>query len=289
MMSIRPRVTTLSTTPTMTSAAALPLVLLASAAAAQNIMLITKESPSSALPECLQASYHGSYGRRHVFLPATAECTNTAFTAGAFSEGSMVSLDDDDAHYVWVGPAGVEGWEGGVDAMFAAWDRIEAASEDLLTSATGDSQEYFSNDASIAGQVDGVPKLLNVDEDGMFISVTPRTLPVLDTLLPSGLVPVGVSATPLGWGVPKHYAENLANITRHLTSNSDLHTVVGTLNATSIRKTVRYLTGEDKDSGIVSRHSFTAGARVAAAWLKRELRPYRPTNIRRDGEDRGAV
>lgn len=248
--------------------ALLPILLL-SGAAAQSILLITKESPSSTLPECLQQSYHGSYGGRHVYLPTSAECTNTAFTAGVFDEGSMVPLDDHAGQYVWVGPAGVEGWQGGLDAMATAWGRIQSASSQAL-SAFDSAQEYLSLEKTISGQIDEVPRLLHLYEDGIFISVTPRTLPILDTLLPSALVPVGVSPSPLGWGVPEHYAENLANVTKHLSSNKNLHEVVNTLNGTSIRNTVRYLTGEAKDSGITSRHSFTSGARVAAAWLKSE-------------------
>ncbi len=31
---------------------------------------------------------------------------------------------------------------------------------------------------------------------------------------------------------------------------------------------IRFLTGEDGKSGIVSRHSFASGSRTAAAWLK---------------------
>ncbi|OAX33683.1 Zn-dependent exopeptidase [Rhizopogon vinicolor AM-OR11-026] len=51
-----------------------------------------------------------------------------------------------------------------------------------------------------------------------------------------------------------------------------------------MRADIRWLTGEDGESGIVSRHSFSEGSRVAANWLKErfeeagatcELRPFK--------------
>ena len=38
-----------------------------------------------------------------------------------------------------------------------------------------------------------------------------------------------------------------------------------------MRSDIRYLTGEDKDSPIVSRHSFAPGSRVAAEWIKEQV------------------
>jgi len=35
-----------------------------------------------------------------------------------------------------------------------------------------------------------------------------------------------------------------------------------------MRNDIRYLTGEDENSGIISRHSFTQGAHDAAKWIK---------------------
>ena len=44
--------------------------------------------------------------------------------------------------------------------------------------------------------------------------------------------------------------------------------IVNNISIPQIKNDIRFLTGEDKLSGIVSRHSFSRGARTAAQWLK---------------------
>lgn len=240
-------------------------------AVADRALLITNDAPSPALPDCLREAYHGDYGGRHVYMPSADKCADSSFTTGFFGEGSIARLEDGE-HLVWVTGAGIEGWKGGREGLMAAWEAIESASA-LLVGAAGAAtnigeQATFSAEQEIT--IDAVPQLLGASDTGLFMVVSSRVLPVIDTLLPREVVTVGVSPTPLGYGIPEHYAKNLANITKHLKSNNALHNAVSTLNATSIRDTVRYLTGEDKSSGITSRHSFTPGARIAADWLKKE-------------------
>jgi hypothetical protein len=44
--------------------------------------------------------------------------------------------------------------------------------------------------------------------------------------------------------------------------------LVNSISLNQMRDDIRWLTGEDGKSGIISRHSFAEGSRVAATWLK---------------------
>lgn len=240
--------------------ALLPL-LAALGATASPTLLITPSAPTPSLAPCLAAAYHGAYGGEHVFL-ASDDCV--AESAGLLSAGSLVPTLEDEV-VVWVGRAGVEGAEPfSAEGVFA---QIQSASRDFLPAllSTQDStQKVFAAPAASASL-----SLLHASDSALFLSVPRAVLPVLDTLLPAHYVPVGVAPSPvaLGWDVPAHYAEHLANVTRHLRFRPDIATVVNTIDADAIRRDVRWLTGE-APSGIVSRHSFTEGARVAAKWIK---------------------
>ncbi|TXT13188.1 hypothetical protein VHUM_01589 [Vanrija humicola] len=235
-------------------------LLLALGASAAPSLLITPSAPARGLAPCLSGAYHGQYGGQHVFLPSD-DCIGAS--AGLLSAGSIVPTVADEV-VVWVGRAGVQGAEKLTpDALFA---HIDAGARRFLPSLLDDgAQKVFAAPAGAA------LSLLHASEDALFISVPRAALPVLDTLLPPTYVPVGVAPSPVPlWDVPEHYAKHLANVTHHLRFRPEIAAVVNTIDADDIRRDVRWLTGE-APSGIVSRHSFTEGARVAAKWIKEKV------------------
>lgn len=68
--------------------------------------------------------------------------------------------------------------------------------------------------------------------------------------------------------VPTPAVERVQNILDHVKFNPDVAAVVNNISLAQMKNDIRFLTGEDDKSGIVSRHSFSEGSRVAAKWLK---------------------
>ncbi|KAG6832175.1 hypothetical protein H0H92_004906 [Tricholoma furcatifolium] len=129
-------------------------------------------------------------------------------------------------------------------------------------------------------------EVLYRSSNAALLSVDHVTASVIDTLMPSfwksSLLPdepvpfVPVPPSSLG-----HAEEVLAN----LKFDPVIAAIVGNMSVTQMTNDIRFLTGEDEKSGIISRHSFSSGARTAAAWLKDrfedtgatcELKPFLP-------------
>ncbi|KAF8639735.1 hypothetical protein AX17_000997 [Amanita inopinata Kibby_2008] len=77
----------------------------------------------------------------------------------------------------------------------------------------------------------------------------------------------------------------IERIASQLRFDPEIASMVNNISLPQIKNDVRFLTGEDGTSGIITRHSFSSDARVAANWLKYqfeetgancELRPFLP-------------
>uniref|UniRef100_A0A8H8CL68 Peptide hydrolase n=1 Tax=Psilocybe cubensis TaxID=181762 RepID=A0A8H8CL68_PSICU len=91
----------------------------------------------------------------------------------------------------------------------------------------------------------------------------------IDTMLPiywkSTLLPTApVDYVP----VPRAAVEPVKQLLANLKFDPLVASVVNNISISQIKNDIRFLTGEDEKSGIVSRHSFSEGALTAAHWLK---------------------
>lgn len=68
--------------------------------------------------------------------------------------------------------------------------------------------------------------------------------------------------------VPPESIQAVGNIFHQLKFDPVVASIVNNISIPQIKKDIRFLTGEDKLSGITSRHSFSLGALTAAHWLK---------------------
>jgi hypothetical protein len=141
--------------------------------------------------------------------------------------------------------------------------------------------------------------LVHSTERYLLLHVPHGILPIIDTLLPSHLVPVALptQAYPLGtaaangdvamWEpVKDKYVKYLANITSSLKFDSKLDSVLNKgIEFDEVRRSIRWLSGEGP-SGIESRHSFTPGALKAAHWIKGGSRLPTSTFRNTDSEPR---
>ncbi|WRT66385.1 uncharacterized protein IL334_003340 [Kwoniella shivajii] len=243
-------------------------------------LLISSSAPSSKLADCMKSSYYGTYGgsadsQDHIYLP-TEECLSGKTTLNELTSGSLVPLsvnNVDNGRIVWVGQAGVDPSLLSTNIV-DSWEMISGRSQEVsLVSADDTAQHVLSNTQSHNQPI----QLLHQSPTSMLLHVPQSYLPIIDTLLPSHLVPVALPSKPLpaianGWEpVPGHFAKHLANITKHLRFSPEIDKIVSEgIEHNQIRRDVRFLTGE-APSGIESRHSFTPGAVKAAHWIKEKV------------------
>lgn len=255
--------------------------------AKKDILLITQSAPTPDLPSCLQESYHGAYGSMadsdHVYI-TDEECITEhgALASSGMKSGSIAALDDraDGQVLIWIGEAGVQGMEAktlavtdsvyeGILANLEMLEDLPRSADDLLHA---DAQQVMGAKARPFERL----TLYHQSRHSMILGVPERTLSVIDRIVPGhfSLVALPSHAYPLAFGsssygapVPEHLIDNLANITSNLKYSSKLHKVLDALDYRELVRNVRFLTGES-GSGIVSRHSFAPGSRIAAKWIK---------------------
>ncbi|WWD17288.1 hypothetical protein CI109_101728 [Kwoniella shandongensis] len=269
---------------TAVSATAIPT------SAAPSALLISSNAPSVHLAECLQTSYYGTYGgsstsQDHIYLPSE-ECLYSASSLNDFTSGSIVPLEraassSDDGRLIWVGQAGVE--MQALQSMEDSWSIISGRASELalLSSKVDEGNQHVlsSTLTNKALQHTNPIRLLHQTPSSLLLDVPASYLPIIDTLLPSHLVPVALPTKPLPAlnlaaefeAVPSKFAKHLANITSHLKFSPQIDQIVSDgIELNEIRRDVRWLTGE-APSGIESRHSFTDGAVKAAHWIKSKV------------------
>ena len=101
------------------------------------------------------------------------------------------------------------------------------------------------------------------------VSVTAEHARIIDTLLPPFWKSTILPVTPVSYiPVPPSALKRVNEILSTLEFDSVVASLVNALSIPQIKKDIRFLTGEDKSSGILSRHSFSNGALTAANWLK---------------------
>ncbi|KAL1686267.1 hypothetical protein GGG16DRAFT_64574 [Schizophyllum commune] len=106
----------------------------------------------------------------------------------------------------------------------------------------------------------------------ILVSVDDAAALTIDTLLPrywkSTIIPKDpVPFIPVPSEALKHVKEVLAN----LKFDPVIASTVNSMSLPQMINDIRFLTGEDGKSGIVSRHSFSEGSRTAAEWLKERV------------------
>ena len=112
-------------------------------------------------------------------------------------------------------------------------------------------------------------ELLYRTRSAALLSISPEKANVIDTLLPRFWKSTLLPTSPVPYiPVPPSATKRVEEILSTLRFDPVVASVVDDLSIIQMRNDVRILTGEDEESGIVSRHSFSPGALVAASWLK---------------------
>jgi hypothetical protein len=250
----------------------------------KSVLLTTSSGPTADLPACLRDGYYGVYGSvgepDHVFI-SSEDCVlgSEGALGNAFQSGSIVVLDKAISKQVlvWVGEAGVEQH---MALGVAATDSVYETILDNLEQLVGPEENSLLGDSSqsaftIPGKFEK-PVLYHQSRHSMILGVPEGTMGIIDKIVPGhlSLVAIPSQAYPLAFGqdsygapVPQYLIDNLVNITSGLKFSSKVDQVLDALDYRELVRSVRYLTGES-GSGIVSRHSFSPGSRIAAKWIK---------------------
>ncbi|PPQ71101.1 hypothetical protein CVT24_009852 [Panaeolus cyanescens] len=109
-------------------------------------------------------------------------------------------------------------------------------------------------------------------DNAVLLSMDSSRAAHIDTSLPAFWKSTLLPTSPSSYiPVPPSAIEPVKHILENLRFNPQVASVVNNISLAQIKNDVRFLTGEDGESGIVSRHSFSKGAVTAAHWLKERV------------------
>ncbi|KAL0945519.1 hypothetical protein HGRIS_001001 [Hohenbuehelia grisea] len=112
-------------------------------------------------------------------------------------------------------------------------------------------------------------EVLSQTQNSTLLSLHVQTARTIDTILPPFWQSSIIPSSPLTRiPVPDNSVAHIKDLLAKLKFNPIIAAIVEDISVPQMRNDIRYLTGEDSTSEIVSRHSLASGSRVAAAWLK---------------------
>ena len=217
---------------------------------------------AQSVPSCLANSFYGIYGEQAVFKPSNTVCTT--WLTSQSGPPVIVPLPADNEQLVWI---------------------QESAIDDTLRTTAYDTQveDFFqwlrTDDAVVPPATDYQTALALPPISLLYHNPTLKSALVavpdapaahaLSSFLPrywkaSPIPPIPIAYRP----VPSHAVNHVRKLLASLHFDPIIASTVNGLSAVHMRSAIRYLTNEDGTSGIESRHSFSEGALVAAAWLK---------------------
>lgn len=259
-----------------------------------QVLLITHHQPAlTDLPSCLRplGTYGSVSGSDQVYL-ASKSCVDVEFDnlAAGMVEGSMIPLETSqslmDKRLFWLGEAGVQGKvnvAGDNSPLGGIFEEVQSKASSLA-----DQKSFVRNTAQrilqainmLTGQTssssssaqDGELELERLYETAhsVIFSAPDHLVPILDTLIPGHLSLVALpelDTQAFSGSVRQDLVDNLAHLTRHLKFSPEIDRILTEgMDDRQLVRDIRWLTGESSD--LVSRHSFTGGARQAASWIK---------------------
>jgi len=101
------------------------------------------------------------------------------------------------------------------------------------------------------------------------ISVPPHLIPHIDKALPCSFKAYAIPTRPLSiTPVPEEALDRVKGWLKNLEFSEEIASIISDISVPQMHNGIRYLTGEDASSPILTRHSFSEGARIAASWLR---------------------
>jgi len=209
---------------------------------------------------CLTEFFQGTYGWRNVFV-AQGDCVSqleeTPLAANYLVSHRAVTVSDPNVKLVWL-------QQEAVDASLLN-DEPPVMDEFWMSpsQSQSSSEQAVMRSPSTVIYSSPTEKLVTIPRSLQF-SIEP-TLPRFwkATVLPD--IPVGYIP------VPQPAREKVQTILDSVKFDPVVASIVSNISIPQIVNDIRFLTGEDEKSNIISRHSFSDGIRIAAEWLKERI------------------
>lgn len=212
---------------------------------------------------CLTDNFYGSFNGQSIFNmnPSCFEATLATLDSGSF-----VSTPQPVQQLVWIQAQTVDE---------TLWIRENTTSEsalDLLfnrlsipeSSSANTEQQVFT-----ASELANTYEILHRTASSALLSLDSDAARTIDTLLPPFYKAALLPTDPVSYiPVPEEKVKIVKDLLSSLKFDPVVASIVNAISVPQMKRDIRYLTGEDKESPIISRHSFASGSRIAAAWLK---------------------
>ena len=214
---------------------------------------------------CLSNNYYGTYGDTSLFLLSPdSECFRSlkATAPPGFIESGVLSVTKADHQLMYIHKMLVQDDKDSVEQLTKGLDRLYAYTSDSDSGAS-DSQAAFG----LGGR--GEYSFVHYARVDAVISVPPHLVPHIDKGLPRSFRAYAIPTEPLSiTPVPEEAVDRVKGWLKGLKFNEEIASIASDISVPQMRNDIRYLTGEDLSSPILSRHSFSEGARIAANWLR---------------------
>ncbi|KAJ7094488.1 hypothetical protein B0H15DRAFT_776057 [Mycena belliarum] len=236
---------------------------------AGTLLLITPFTPELLREECLSTSFRGNYidgqTANSVFLPESA-CLASTWPLQD-SSASIVEATQDIQQLTWFRREAIE--PSLADTVHSSQSEFDSFLQKLSTTLKHIAREQ--NVFTVPDNNRGY-ELLYRTPTAALLSVSHRTAENIDTILPRFWKSALVSTTPVNSiPVPDEALNHVRHVLSTLSFDTEVASIVDSISVPQMIQDVRFLTGEDNISGIMSRHSFSEGSRTAARWLKEQF------------------
>ncbi|KIM77425.1 hypothetical protein PILCRDRAFT_825388 [Piloderma croceum F 1598] len=216
---------------------------------------------------CLADSFYGSFNGQSIF-----NLSPTCFASmPKLDSGVIIPTYHPIQQLVWIQKQSVDEalWMHQNTTSLSALDQLFNRLSTTLEPSSTDSRAYGDQQVFITSESDAHYEILYHTSSAALLSLNPAAARIVDTILPpfyksSLLFTSRASYVP----VPEEKVEAVKRFLSSLKFNPVVASIVNSISIPQMKRDIRYLTGEDDDSPILSRHSFAAGSRIAAAWLK---------------------
>jgi len=214
---------------------------------------------------CLSDNYYGTYGDTSLFLlspDSACFASLRATTPPGFIESGILSITKANHQLMYIHKMPAQDDTDSVNQLTKALERLNVHTTDS-DPATSDSQTTFR-----LGDRDECSFLHYTGVDAI-VSVPPHLIPHIDKALPRTFKAYAIPNEPLAiTPVPEEAVDRVKGWLDNLKFDEEIASIVSDISVPQMRNDIRYLTGEDSSSPIMSRHSFSEGARIAASWLR---------------------
>jgi len=241
-------------------------MLLPNAPALLNLLVVnaTLNKFNFAHQSCLTDNYYGTYGSQNLFILGSD--SNCDLSELKFGTGSRLS------------PIPVHPYH---ELLFVKKMEVEAARTDEYSLLDG-LERLVAHTADNTPITAGTQRPLNPDapaytipyhtESSAILTISPHLLPHVDKALPPSYKAYALPRLPLPFRpVPEEAKERIVRWTDSVQHDPEIALFIEGLSISELGGDIRYLTGENPKSPILSRSSFSEGARLAAEWILEEI------------------